>query len=187
MRDDGRDLPSNEDLATILLVAKARARSCGATEDESDEVAQSTAVRLLEKWNDDHIRDARSRGDARWQGYISQMARNLHFDLIRGHQRWLNRHYRASTEALVWQRPLAGSASVPACPCAVDPLLARAAIAEEILRLPAEQRIVASMAFLDEMSSAEIAEIRGVQSQTIRKHLRQARHTLEQRLGKDLD
>lgn len=183
MEDEVRDLPTNEDLATILRVAKARARSIGANEDESDEVAQSTAIRLLEKWNDDHIRIARSRGDLRWRGYISQIARNLHLDRIRSHQRRLNRQYQASADALVQQRSTVGSISVPTCPCAVDALLARSVIAEEILRLPVEQRIVASMAFLDEMSVAEIAEVRGVQRQTIRKHLRSARATLQQRFG----
>jgi RNA polymerase sigma-70 factor (ECF subfamily) len=182
MGDIGRDTPTREELATILKVAKATARSCGANNDEADEIAQSTVVRLWSKWNEENVRRARHRGSVRWRGYVRRTARNLHLDRIREHQRRLARQLKAEGQ-LPGSPATPGSTFAPVCPCAVDALLARAAIAEEIFHLPREQRIVAALFFLESMTVPEIARRRGVQDQSVRKHLRAARATLRQRLS----
>lgn len=183
MGEARRDIPTEDDLHTVLRIARRAATSCGANHFEADETAQSTAVRLWEKWNEPNVRAARTRGTARWHGYVRQIARNIHRDRIREHQRRIARQKKAAGAPEPGPQRPASSPVTPVCPCAVDALLGRALLADEILRLPNEQRVVAALFFLESQTVPEIATLRGVQQQSIRKHLRLARATLQRRLS----
>lgn len=177
------DEPSDRDLELILAVAKSTARARGANRFEADEVAQSTVVKLWTKWDQPGVRAARARPDDQWIAYIRTTARNLYIDRIRSHQRRIARQTRASTihdgntvtSSNGWQ--------VPATPSVADWLLAHWAIIEEIRALPPKQRAVADGIFVRQMTVSELATEMNVQTQLVRKHLRKAKQTLQDRLA----
>ena len=175
------DHPEQE-LRRILNIARATALAVGANDHEADEVAQTTAVKLWEKWQTDHIRRARQRGGERWEGYVRRAARNVHYDLVRSHRRRIDRQHRAAAPAWASVESLRAGSAVPTSPEQIEAHLARSLIAEEILKLPTRQRQVAARICLEEMTVAEVALDLDIQSQSVRKHLRRARAALQERL-----
>lgn len=165
------------ELARILSIARTTALAIGANDHEADEVAQTTAVKLWEKWHTEHVQRALTWNQKRWEGYIRQAARNVHYDLVRGHQRRISRQCRAAG-----QSPLGTNdhdvADASASPAEIEAYLGRALLAEEILKLPNRQRQVAARVCLEEMSIAEVAGDLNIQAQSVRKHLHLAREAL---------
>ncbi len=176
------DRPELE-LKRILTVARAAALAVGANDHEADEVAQTTAVKLWSKWQTEHIRRARRRGRERWEGYVRRAARNVHYDLVRSHQRRIDRQHRAANLACASIESLRLGLAVPASPEQIEAHLGRSMIAEEIMRLPTRQRQVAARICLEEMTVSEVALDLNIQPQSVRKHLRRARRTLQVRLS----
>lgn len=178
----GQEQPTTEDLQRILEVARNRALSLRVNSYEADEVAQETALKLLLKWKTPSVRRARRWNDARWDGYIRNTARNVYRDLVKSHHRRLARQ----TKSLGRDIPVvykSGAISAPASPMGVDAYMARAEIAEEILRLPKQQRAVAVRVYIEEKSVNEVAVELELQPQTVRKHLRAARAAIKQALA----
>ena len=167
------------DLAHVLQVAQSAARRAGAAPHEVDEVAQRTAIKLWHRWDEATVRVVRSGSTFRWNAYISQTARNVHRDLIRSNQR---RRHRGTVAAnlrptLTAHRP--GTIKPP--PETSDGLityLARQHILDAIETLPSNQRTVASLILIAELSTGEAAQLLGIQPQSVRKHLRAAKLAL---------
>ncbi len=179
----GRGGQIEEQLAVILMVARRTALSKGANDHEADEVAQATALKLWRKWNTADVRRARSRDSHRWHGYIRSAARNVYYDCIRSHQRRLAREGRAAECHSMRPSSSNGEWAAPPSPSEIEAYLARALIAEEILKLPRQQRAAAIRVFIKEMTIAEVAEELGIQAQSVRKNLRAAKETLQARLA----
>ncbi|MGI9596956.1 MAG: RNA polymerase sigma factor [Acidimicrobiales bacterium] len=172
-----------EELARILSIARATALAIGASEHEADEVAQTTAVKLWMKWEADHVQRAMSWDRRRWESYVRRAAKNVHFDLVRGHQRRISRQCRAADQSPFGPHDYEVTYAVPASPSEIEAHLARAMIAEEIMKLPSRQRQVAARMCLEEMSVAEVAADLNIQAQSVRKHLKLARAALRKRLS----
>ena len=171
------------ELARILLIARAAALAVGASEHEAQEVAQTTAVKLWEKWGSHHVRRARRWDRDRWESYIRTAARNRHYDLVRGHQRRIDRQRRAADPTRAGEHP--AHAGGPNPMEGIETFLARTAIAQEIDRLPAGQRQVAARIYLEDRSIAEVALELQIQPQSVRKRLKAARAALRRALGED--
>jgi RNA polymerase sigma factor (sigma-70 family) len=177
--DPSSSEPTDTDLELILAVAKSVARAKGANHHEADEVAQSTVVKLWQKWQHQSVLAARGRPDGQWVAYVRTTARNVYIDRIRGHQRRINRQTRASvihpgntvTTPNGWQ--------IPAIPEVAEWAVGRSFIVEQIRALPPKQRVVAEGIFLRELTVSELADELGVQPQLVRKHLRKAKQLLQ--------
>lgn len=173
-----------EELARLLLVAKLAALGAGATVHEAEEVAQVTAFKFWQKWNAPHLTRARNRDRLRWDGYIRRAARNVHYDLVRGHQRRITRQELAAAQSTVGVDYAGTDRTDPANAVDdIDRCLARSLIAAEIERLSPRQRQAATLYWLAEMTINEAAEVMGVQPQSVRKTLKAAEATLERRLS----
>ncbi len=173
--------PSDTELAHVLTVAKAAARRAGAVAHELDEVAQRTTIKLWHRWDDATVKAVREGSSFRWDAYIRQTARNVHHDLIRSHHRRLNRNTVAAgaSIAMAMSRPRPGTVrSIPQNPNGIISYLARQRILESIDVLPHNQRIVATLILIGELTPVEAGELLDLQPQTIRKHLRKAKLTL---------
>lgn len=166
-----RDQPSDELIRRILDIARPAALRLGASEHEAQEVAQVTAFKIWSNWDKPHIRRAMAWQDVgRWESYIRRAARNTHYDLVRGHQRRIQREEKASAQEGLAQR----SSLTPDNGSQIEFLLAQAVLAEEIMKLPAQQRRVATRVYIEDMTVREVAEELGVQTQSVRKLLRGA-------------
>ncbi|MBI4577800.1 MAG: RNA polymerase sigma factor [Planctomycetes bacterium] len=110
------------------------------------------------------------RGDARLTTWVYRIA-------IRAALRVRSRRRRTTFAPLEWDPP---------APCAPDPLLGeelRARVAEAMGRLPAEHRVVLSLAALEGLPHADIAEVLGVPVGTVWSRLHAARTRLAAALG----
>lgn len=175
--------PIEAHLDTIFTAARLTAMGLGANTFEADEVAQLTALKLWQRWEDAKVGTLREIGGTRWRGYIRQTARNTHVDLIRQHQRRLAREQR-SEEGRIGRPIVDGVARIEPSPVGdVEAWAARDEIASEIARLSGQQRKVAAMLWVLEMSVAEVASELRIEKQTVRKHARAARETLRLRLA----
>lgn len=171
--------PSDLDLIHVLEVARAAARHAGAVPHELDEVAQRTAIKLWQRWDDDTVEAVREGSPFQWDAYIRQTARNVHRDLIRSHHRRLKRNTVASGASIVLATSRPGTIRpVPCTPNGIVSYLARQRILESIEILPRNQRVVATLCLIGELTPKEAGELLDLQAQTIRKHLRAAKHTL---------
>lgn len=171
--------PTDLDLIHVLEVARAAARHAGAVPHELDEVAQRTAIKLWHRWDDDTVKTVREGSPFQWDAYIRQTARNVHRDLIRSHHRRLKRNTVASGASIVLATSRPGTIRpVPWTPNGIVSYLARQRILESIEILPRNQRVVATLCLIGELTPKEAGELLDLQAQTIRKHLRAARHTL---------
>lgn len=171
--------PSDLDLIHVLEVAKAAARHAGAFHHELDEVAQRTTIKLWHRWDDETVKAVREGSPFQWDAYIRQTARNVHRDLIRSHHRRLKRNTVASGASIVLATSRPGTIRpIPNSPNNVVVYLARQQILELIEILPRSQRVVATLCLIGELTPKEAGELLELQAQTIRKHLRAAKHTL---------
>lgn len=180
MRDKG-EVPTTRDLRRILAIARRKALALGANTHEADEVAQETALRLYMKWRSRSVRRARARNEVRWDAFVRRVAQNIHWDLIKSHQRRLRRQTKAAGKDVPILHQ-SGAISAPASPDGVDTYMARAMLAEEILKLPRQQRAVAIRICIEEKTVNEVAVELQLQPQSVRKHMRLARETLRQML-----
>lgn len=184
MKQPRRAPRPEEELARLLLIARLAALGAGASVHEAEEVAQITACKFWEKWDAPHLKRARSRDRLRWDGYIRRAARNVHYDLVRGHQRRISRQELAAARSTIGV-DYAGTDRTDAADSVddIDRCLARSLIAAEIERLSPRQRQAATLYWLAEMTIREAAEVMGVQPQSVRKTLKAAEATLERRLS----
>lgn len=180
---DSRNDSIEAHLDVIFETAKAKAKQLGTNTFEADEVAQLTAYKLWQRWEDPKVTKLRRVGGARWKGYIRKTAKNTHVDLVRQHHRRLARQQRAHERQTGHGPRFIEGHITQAWVNNVEYSLGRAAIAEEILNLPGQQREVAARMFLLEMTAREIGEELGLEAQTVRKHARAARETLRIRLS----
>lgn len=180
---DSRDDRIEVHLDLIFETAQGRARQLGTNAFEADEVAQLTAYKLWRRWDDPKVVTLRRIGGARWKGYIREVAKNTHVDLVRQHQRRMARQQRAH-ECRTGQQPNRVDGEIAQEKVNnIESSLARAMVAEEILNLPPQQQKVAARMFLLEMTAKEIGQELGLEPQTVRKHARAARETLRIRLS----
>lgn len=176
--------PVNLDLKYVLRVARATARSLGATPDEADEAAQLTALRLWFKRDCPSVIAAQSTERRRWYGYIRTTARHIHYDLIRAHRRREDRHNRSVDGRQTPLVPRPGTVrSTPGTVSEIEDYLVMRSIADEIRHLPDRQRLVASLILIENYSIAEIANALEVQPQSVRKSWRAAKSTIGARLS----
>ncbi len=171
--------PSDDELHYVMLIALIAARRYGAGAHEVDEVAQSTVIKLWKRWDHPAVHKVRVQGGLKWDAYIRRTAKNAHLDLVRSHQRRLQRNTRASglRGNTLPMRP--GTVRhPPKTPNGIDAYVARQTIIEQIDGLPAKQRVIARMIILDEHTPKHVAKVLGMQPQSVRKHLRAAKETL---------
>ncbi|MDH3680318.1 MAG: sigma-70 family RNA polymerase sigma factor [Acidimicrobiia bacterium] len=177
------DWPSSGDLALIIEVARQVALQNGAGRDDADDIAQTTAIKMLSKWDTPHVRLARARGPGGWRSYVAVAARNAHLDLTRATRRREARQRRAVDAAEYGLNPRPGVVRSPLRDGAqVEELLARALIVEEVRALRGRRRQVAERILLQEYSIAETAKALGLHARTVRQHLQEAREQLIARL-----
>jgi RNA polymerase sigma-70 factor (ECF subfamily) len=125
------------------------------------ELAQDAFVQALRHW--DKVRTLESPG-----GWVRRVAIR---DAVRARARDSRR------------RELhlgAGTAADAAPTTSVD-------VRDALMTLPARQRAVVALHYLDDRPVAEIAELLGCSSGTVKTHLARARQALAARLGEDLD
>lgn len=171
--------PSDPELTHVLEIAKAAARYVGAAPHELDEVAQRTTIKLWQRWDDDTVRTVRQGSRFQWDAYIRQTARNVHRDLIRSHHRRLKRNTVASGASIVLATSRPGTIRrIPRTPDGIVTYLARQRILDSIDVLPRNQRIVATLVLIGELTPTEAGELLDLQPQSVRKHLRAAKRTL---------
>lgn len=172
--------PSDLELIHVLEVARVAARRAGAVPHELDEVAQRTTIKLWHRWNDDTVTAVRNGSPFQWDSYIRQTARNVHRDLIRSHHRRLERNTVASGIRIVLaaSRPGTIRPSLPTTPDGIVCYLVRQQILELIEILPRNQRVVATLCLIGQLTPREAGELLDLQPQSVRKHLRAARRTL---------
>lgn len=177
----GQDQPTDRDLQRILNVARQQAMTLKVNHYEADEVAQETVFKLYLKWDTPSVRRARRWSDVRWDAYVRKTARNVYRDLVKSHNRRLARQTKAMGRDIPVLFP-SGAIAAPPSPSGVDSYMARALLAEEILKLPRQQRAVAIRICIEEMSVAEVAEELDLQPQSVRKNMRAARRSLTKAL-----
>ncbi|MDH4279922.1 MAG: hypothetical protein OEW83_17770 [Acidimicrobiia bacterium] len=170
--------PSESDLVHVLDVARAAAWHAGAVPHEVDEVAQRTTIKLWHHWEDSNVEAVRQGSTFQWDAYIRQTARNVHRDLIRSHHRRLNRNTIASGVSTVLTSRPGTIRPIPWTPNGIVSYLARQRILESIEILPRNQRVVATLCIIGELTPREAGELLDLQAQSVRKHLRAAKHTL---------
>ncbi len=171
--------PSDLDLIHVLEVAKAAARHAGAVPHELDEVAQRTAIKLWHRWDDQVVKAVREGSPFQWDAYIRKTARNVHRDLIRSHHRRLKRNTVASGASIVLATRRPGTIRpIPSTPNGIVGYLARQRILDQIEILPRNQRVVATLCLIGELTAAEAGQLLDLQPQSVRKHLRAAKCTL---------
>ena len=176
--------PSDLELAHVLEVARAAARHAGAVPHELDEVAQRTTIKLWHRWDDETVQSVRNGSPFQWDAYIRKTARNVHRDLIRSHHRRLRRNTVASGASIVLATSRPGTIrSAPATPGGIIGYLGRQLILESIEILPRNQRVVATLVLIGQLTATEAAELLDLQPQTIRKHLRAAKYALREILS----
>ena len=178
----GQDQPTEQDLSRILRVAHREAVKQRVNRHEADEVAQETVVKLYLKWDTPSVKRARRWTDARWDAYVRKTARNVYRDLVKSHNRRLARQTKSIGRDVPVLFP-SGAVVAPPSPSGIDSYMARAMLAEEILKLPRQQRAVAVRIFIEEMTPREVAEELRLQPQSVRKHLRSAKKALGKALG----
>ena len=179
--------PLDTELTHVLVVAKAAARHAGAAPHELDEVAQRTTIKLWHRWENETVKAVREGSPYQWNAYIRQTARNVHRDLIRSHHRRVRRNSVASGASIVLATSRPGTIRpIPHNPCGLSSYLARQRILESIEILPRNQRVVATLILIGELTAREAAELLDLQPQSVRKHLRKAKCTLA-RLLSDTD
>jgi RNA polymerase sigma factor (sigma-70 family) len=170
----------DEFIRRIFVVARLEALRRGASEYEAQEVAQLTAFKIWRDQDRPHIQRALRRGGSRWDGYVRRAACNTHFDLVRSHQRRLQRQERAAT-----LDGLARTDATPHSGADIERYLAESAVAAAIMTLPPRQRKVAARIYLEQWSVSEIADDMGIQPQTVRKLLRTAQAKLRTVVNED--
>jgi len=171
--------PSDLDLIHVLEVAGSAARHAGAVSHERDEVAQRTTIKLWQRWDDDTVKAVREGSAFQWDAYIRHTARNVHRDLIRSHHRRLSRNTIASGASIVLATARPGTIRpIPWTPDGIVSYLGRQMILESIEILPRNQRVVATLCLIGELTPREAGELLDLQAQSVRKHLRAARRTL---------
>jgi RNA polymerase sigma factor (sigma-70 family) len=178
--DQRRASPADEEqLVIVYEVARAAVRRRGANRYEADDAAQLTALKLWQAWHRPAIAELRSGASpGRWRSYIRRTAVNTYVDLIRNHQRRIQRHQTAAE--LQTGEPV--SRAIERSTEVVEAWMGRDQLAREIFSLGGQQQRVAILLWLEELSSNEVAERLNIDAQTVRKHARLARAKLRERL-----
>ena len=132
--------------------------------DDAEDVVQTALLRM-------HRALPAYRGGARVGTWVYTLVRSAAIDLFRGRSRRQSRQERFARD-----QPAAAAGA----PGAEPELLALVRAA--LTGLPPRQRIVFDMADLQDYAPAEIAELLGMNPNTVRVHLLRARRTVRQRL-----
>ena len=182
---DGRTFgrqPTSDELAYVRSVAKQAALTALKNDRfEADDVAQETVLKLLNRWNQPNVSQARS-NDRAWRNYVARTARNASYDLIRSEAR------RQARDTAYSDLPPTGLnrpgviRTTQALESRADLVPDKLLIVDEIRSLPGRQRAVAALMFLCGASVSEAANNLGIQPRTVRKHMRAARQTLIHRM-----
>lgn len=178
--------PAEIDLAHVLVVARTAARRAGVPEHELDEIAQTTTIKLWQRWNRQSTRTVRADSRFRWEAYIAQTARNVRRDLIRSETRRRNRNNASANPTTSTPQPISRPGTLRPIPNDADGMtsyLGRQCILDLIVELPYRQRVAATLIIVGELSAREAADLVGVQPQAIRKQLRAAKETLIHRIS----
>lgn len=180
--DTGKTNTGTADLSAgeareLFVLAQLAAKSVGARADEVDDLGQNVALKLLEKWDTDHVTLARSRGPESWRGYVIQAAKNALTDLRRKNGRAADRDRRATVGTDGEPLPMRPGVhrSTPVAQSDVDAYLARLAVLDSIAEadLTERERSVLSFALMEGDSSIEIA----VKLQLSARRVREVRHS----------
>ncbi|MBC7678567.1 MAG: sigma-70 family RNA polymerase sigma factor [Pseudorhodobacter sp.] len=103
-------------------------------------------------------------------GWLTGITRNQVADRLRLHARERS-----------LQDQLAATGTAPTGPGIADQVLDRLVVAEELAQLPDEPRRVVELAFFDDLTQVEIAELTGLPLGTVKSHLRRSLARLRHR------
>ncbi|MEM9135284.1 MAG: sigma-70 family RNA polymerase sigma factor [Actinomycetota bacterium] len=178
---------ANEECRRILDTARSAAAMAGASADTADEIAQRVAYNLHRKWDSDHVRRARGKGEQYWLNYIRRSAINAYRDLLRSEQRREKRERRANFDDGPPPEPRPGvQRHQDHEPSAIDELLGRMHLVDlvhELLR--GRQLQVALLHLVDGLSVTEIAERLGIHPRSVREHRTKGLTKLKEHLAPD--
>ncbi len=177
--------PTGAQLRTILEVAHRAITRLGVPNFEADDVAQLTALKLLERWNAANVQAARARGSQFWQNYVAKAARRNLYDLRRSDTRRRGREGRAARENPSWEGGTAVTRATSDNGTPAQHHLARFFLEDAISRLPPQVQTVAELAFLHDRKTAEIATMLDVTERRVRALRLQAERSLADALGDD--
>ena len=166
---EGDHAPTNEQLRFVLNVAFWAVQRTGVNRDQADDVAQLTAIKLVERWDSMSVRTARQSTERYWRNYIALTARRTYLDILRSENRRWGREQKAVGGAQSFDRADPGGWLPGFDGNDVEAHLARSLIEDGIAQLPAELQAVAWLAFVKDRPTSEIASQLGITKQKARK------------------
>lgn len=172
---DPVDDASPEVLVKMRSVALKSALKYGAA-DTAEDVAQETVERLLVRWDDKGVADARRRGLTSFLRFVAVTAHNVLLSNIRKDVRRRDREawYGSDDHVPISDRPGA-RVPRPRDSSGIDRLLGRRLLGAAIEQLGTErQRECATLIWLEGHNVKETAEVLDLSPAAVRKHMRLA-------------
>lgn len=172
-----REGPTDAQAEQMLQAGWRAATSIGAKPMEADDASQVAMEHILLGWRTDRIQRVLARnGDTGLVAYTAASAKNAHRSFVRSRSRSVAREQRwtVGEPGFLERRPRDTSG--------IEDMLARQVLQAEIRRLPQRQRECAELIWIEGFKIAEVAEILGIEAQTVRKHMRSANQRLKRRL-----
>lgn len=185
---DPWQMPTPEQIEEIYRIARPAAAGAGASGPDLDDVTQNVAERLVKKWNEPHVVEARSRTPEAWHAYVVVVARNAVRDFLRRERRLKAREDRAQRTTEGPEPPIRPNVRRPVDqrPSSMDEYLARRLLVDLIEEcLEGRTRLVAVHTFMEGLSTRQIGALLGMSIRSVNQHKQAARDQLRRRLRPD--